>query len=546
MSLAPDPQATDQGRDLAIALALLRAGSPALGGLHLVARHGGAKSVADEAIRKAFPEQQRLHPDTGDDALYGAVDLVVALGRGETLRTTGLFERDQPLVLSNAERLRPDMASRIAQYLDTEPRQPVFAMDEGLEDDGGLPAALADRIAFRIDLTGIRSSAFHVPDLSATFEDLPPLTDRLATSVVEICDMLGVSGQRAVLFAIQAARLHTALHSRGAVTEDDLLAAVRLVLAHRATHLPERPPDDVPEIVENREGPPSETDLSIPEHLLLEAIAASLPADLLDRLKSKAMRGAKGSGSGSRQKGNRRGRPLPSRPGRLSHRQAVDVIATVRAAAPWQKIRGPGDQIKIFPSDIRLKRSETLSDRLLIFLVDASGSSAVSRLGEAKGAVELLLSQAYVRRDHVALISFRGSEAEMLLPPTRSLVRTKRKLADLPGGGGTPLASGLREALDLALRSGRQGMTATVILLTDGRPNIALNGLASRSDAIEDARSLARQFRRDQIESIVIDTGNRSTHALAELAETMGATYLPMPRVEASGLSRAVTQAMSA
>ena len=110
--------------------------------------------------------------------------------------------------------------------------------------------------------------------------------------------------------------------------------------------------------------------------------------------------------------------------------------------------RRPGHDrlLELRADDIRLKQAQERSDRLLIFTVDASGSSALARLAEAKGAVELLLAQAYARRDHVALVAFRGAGAEVLLPPTRSLVQTKRRLAGLPGGGGTPLASGLAAA----------------------------------------------------------------------------------------------------
>jgi len=102
------------------------------------------------------------------------------------------------------------------------------------------------------------------------------------------------------------------------------------------------------------------------------------------------------------------------------------------------------------PADIHLSRYETRRDRLLIFTVDASGSAALARLAEAKGAVELLLAQAYARRDQVALVAFRGDGAETLLPPTRSLVQAKRRLAGLPGGGGTPLAAGLLAAGEMA------------------------------------------------------------------------------------------------
>ncbi len=111
-------------------------------------------------------------------------------------------------------------------------------------------------------------------------------------------------------------------------------------------------------------------------------------------------------------------------------------MATLRAAAPWQTIRrratGRDGVLELRPDDIRLKQAQERSDRLLIFTVDASGSAALARLAEAKGAVELLLAQAYARRDHVALVAFRGAGAEVLLPPTRSLVHTKRRLAALP------------------------------------------------------------------------------------------------------------------
>src|SRR4029450_5166679 len=104
-----------------------------------------------------------------------------------------------------------------------------------------------------------------------------------------------------------------------------------------------------------------------------------------------------------------------------------------------------------------------------IFVVDASGSSALNRLAEAKGAVELLLADCYVRRDRVALLAFRGRGADLLLPPTRSLVAAKRGLGGLPGGGGTPLAAGIEAGLALADAVGRKGETPVVILLTDGR-----------------------------------------------------------------------------
>ncbi len=136
--------------------------------------------------------------------------------------------------------------------------------------------------------------------------------------------------------------------------------------------------------------------------------------------------------------------------------------------------------------DFRVSRFKQRSETTTVFVVDASGSSALHRLAEAKGAVELLLADCYVRRDSVALIAFRGRRAELLLPPTRSLVRAKRSLAGLPGGGGTPLAAGIDAALALADAMRRRGATPVVVPLTDGRANIARDG-AGRARAGADA-----------------------------------------------------------
>ncbi|KIC47802.1 VWA domain-containing protein, partial [Tateyamaria sp. ANG-S1] len=255
-----------------------------------------------------------------------------------------------------------------------------------------------------------------------------------------------------------------------------------------------------------------------------------------------------GAGAGQKRTSNRRGRPLPARPGRLDGTSRIDLISTLRAAAPWQPLRRQQQpnrtSLLIRPSDIRLKRYAEQSDRLLIFAVDASGSAAMSRLNEAKGAIELLLADAYASRDHVALIAFRGSEAETLLPPTRSLVQTKRRLSALPGGGGTPLASGLQHALLLAQQSGTKGLTPTIILITDGRSNIALDGSANRAQAAEDATAMGTAIRASGTAALVIDMSNRPQRALQDLSRALNAPYVPLPRADAQRLSGAVTSAL--
>ena len=126
---------------------------------------------------------------------------------------------------------------------------------------------------------------------------------------------------------------------------------------------------------------------------------------------------------------------MNARPGTPGNGKRLALIDSLRTAAPWQNIRrqaakaGDNRKIHIRTSDLRVRHFEQRSETLTIFAVDASGSSALSRLAEAKGAVEMMLAQAYVKRSQVALIAFRQSAAEILLPPTRSLTRARRALA---------------------------------------------------------------------------------------------------------------------
>jgi magnesium chelatase subunit D len=229
----------------------------------------------------------------------------------------------------------------------------------------------------------------------------------------------------------------------------------------------------------------------------------------------------------------------------------LNVVETLRAAAPWQKLRrqqSGNRRLHVHRDDFRLAQFKRRSESATIFVVDASGSSALHRLAEAKGAVELLLADCYVRRDQVALIAFRGKGAEVILPPTRSLARTKRSLSALPGGGGTPIAHGLDAARALADGLRRKGLVPTIVVLTDGRGNIARDGSYGRERAESDALSSARALRADGFAALVIDISPRLHPAAERLACDMGARYLPLPQANAKMLSlavRAVSPAIS-
>jgi len=552
-----------------LALACFALDPAALGGIWLRARVGPVRDRFMQGLDLAVRGRntRRLHPNIGDDALFGSVDLAATLDSGTLTKTRGLLEEPGLLILPMAERAKSGLAARLAGSLDDRRGLSLVALDEGAGPEERIPQALADRLAIHLDLSEQRLS--DAPDLAIDTDALvearrllPDVTvpETAISELAEVAMRLGVLSLRAPLQALAVARASAALSGETEVDEPDLITAIELVLAPRATQFPEAPPEeaeepedppepDTPDDAPDEASDEDETP-SLPTEILLEAAKAMLPSDLLARLEAgRAARNAPGaSGSGASKKGNRRGRPMPSRAGRMGGEARVDLVATLRAAAPWQPLRrratGIPDRIHVRMSDIRIRQFEEKSDRAIIFVVDASGSSALARLAETKGAIELLLAEAYSRRDHVALVAFRGDGAEVLLPPTRSLVQTKRRLAQLPGGGGTPLASGLKAALDLAELARSKGLTPSVALLTDGRANVDLTGTANRAQAAEDATLMARALRARGMPGLVIDTGLRPTRGLDALALDMGVPYLPLPRADAKAVSAAVETAL--
>jgi magnesium chelatase subunit D len=365
---------------------------------------------------------------------------------------------------------------------------------------------------------------------------------------------LGIHDPRAVLFALRAARAAAVLANRDSVSPEDAELAVRLVLAPRATQFPaEDEPDQQPEPptpdAANEDTPepgPTPDDL---KNLLVAAARAALPAGLLEalQLRDAARRRAAQGKSGARRNAATRGRPIGTRPGKLRDGARLAIVETLRNAAPWQPIRRRerplGPPIQVRAEDIRLRRLRHKAGTTAIFVVDASGSSALHRLGEAKGAVELLLADCYVRRDQVAVIAFRNAGAETLLPPTPSLVRAKRSLAGLPGGGPTPLGAGIEAAEKLAADQAKRGRTPLIVLLTDGRANVARDGTQGRPSAEADSLAAAAGIRASGVPTLLVDTAPRPHPFARRIAEAMGARYLPLPAADAARLSAAVAAA---
>ncbi len=582
-------EALDPWTAASLAGALTAVDPAGLGGLSLRAGAGPVRETWLAQFRSLLPAEcpvRRLPPYTADDRLVGGLDLAATLRAGKPVAAQGILSEAHGgiVLLPMAERLPPASAARIAMAMDTgsvsverdglglvlPARFGIIALDESLEDEDAPPPALTERLAFRIDLraTGIRDmgdalyTADEIGKARALRADVT-ISDAVREALCSTALALGIGSLRAPLLAQRAACAAAALDGVEQATDDHAALAARLVLAHRATVLPAleddteeeppEPPDDPPDDP-SQDDPGEEQDLSDKplEDKVLEAAQAFIPEGLLDRLKLAAgpRNSSAGGGAGQLQASKLRGRPIGTRRGLPRSGARLDVVETLRAAAPWQALRrGQREQsarVEVRRDDFRVKRFKRRNETTAIFVVDASGSAAVQRLAEAKGAVEYLLADCYVRRDQVALIAFRGQEAELLLPPTRSLTRAKRSLGALPGGGGTPLATGLNAALQLADSIKRRGQTPLIIVLTDGQANIARDGTPGRAQAGEDALAAARAVLAEGLTGLVIDTSPRPRPQAAEIAAAMGARYLPLPPGQPSGVSEAVQAVMRA
>jgi len=219
--------------------------------------------------------------------------------------------------------------------------------------------------------------------------------------------------------------------------------------------------------------------------------------------------------------------------------------ATLRTAAPHQvERRADSDSpiaVLIEPWDIRDKVRESKSGSLVLFVVDASGSmGAQRRMVAVKGAIMSLLLDAYQRRDRVGMISFRGTNASLILPPTNSVDLAQVHLQEMPTGGRTPLSAGLFKALEIieTERIKDRDVLPLLVLLSDGRGNVALG----QDSPLDEAYAAAGIIGDDKIPSVVVDTesGFIKLGMVQSVAEAMGAQYLKLEDLRADSLAEAV------
>jgi len=468
------------------------------------------------------------------------------------------------LILTNTEKMEKGLATFLREKIKNNANKFFIALDESESNE--IPKAnLSEYLNFSINLDGIRyrdlkKVSINRKKIAEARENLVTVevNKKILDYLVASAEMFSVSNLHTIFSTLKVAKSLCAYKGNKSVSREDINLAISLSMIHKAKQIPEFQQEEkeaATEQEQSRDDNESKANTSElnnkDKKMLIDALKISLPSNLIESLFSKNFQNINlGESAGSGEKNNNfsGGRPIPSINRKYSSDKRIDLIATLTKAIPWQKLRSSSGtknrKIIIYPQDIMIKKFEKQSERLLIFLVDASGSNAIGRLAEAKGAIEILLSDAYAKRDNVALISFSGLKADPLLLPTKSLVTAKKKLSSLPGGGATPLANGLLEAFNMAEAARPRNITPIIILLSDGRGNMSLDGVGDRVRSIKDTKYVASLIKRNAINNIFIDTSRRKTQMADELARELNGHYFQLPMANSGTISKAVQQSI--
>ena len=508
---------------------------------------------------------KKIYPFQNPTDFAKSINMIDTLTFGMPKYNNDIFSSSNiALILTNTEKMQKGLATFLRDKIKSNKDKFFIALDESEGSDVSR-ADLSDYLIFSINLDGTRYK--DLKKVTINRKKISEARNNLATVevnkraldyLIASSEMFSISNMHTIFCTLKVAKAICAYKGEKRVSREDINLAISLSMIHKAKQIPEFQQEEKAKSAENErlrdndESKANNSELnSEDKKMLIDALKIFLPNNLIESLLSKnsqTIRVTESAGSGERNNNFSAGRPIPSISRKYSSDKRIDLMGTLTRAIPWQKLRSSSvtknRKIIIYPQDIMIKRFEKQSERLLIFLVDASGSNAIGRLAEAKGAIEILLSDAYAKRDNVALISFSGLKADPLLLPTKSLVTAKKKLSSLPGGGATPLAKGLLEAFKMADAARSRSIKPIIILLSDGRGNITLDGLGDRVKAIEDTTYIASLIKRNAINNIFIDTSRRKTPMADELAKELNGHYFQLPMANSSSISKAVQQSI--
>ncbi len=381
--------------------------------------------------------------------------------------------------------------------------------------------------------------------------------------IVDICIGACVDGHRADIAMMKTSKAIAAFEGRNEVIENDVREAAVLVLAHRSKNPPppQTPPQEDEQSSESdpeqkddveRQQPPlstsenedpdtsddqqpdssGTTQFKVGERFKLRASTFSTDLRIDSIVRDGTGRRSDAESTTGRYVGNRIPQGRPS---------SIAIDATIRAAALHQKGRDGDMAIKIEPADVREKVKERKIENLIVFVVDASGSmGAQQRMVAVKGAISSLLTDAYQKRDRVSLVVFRGDHAEMVVPPTNSIVLAQRRMESIPTGGRTPLGPGLTMAYDIVMREKMQNpkIKPIMAIISDGRGNVGGPG----QSPMEAVNSISARIADEGIDCLVIDSevGAVALGFAKKLAGRMDAKYMKLEDLRADTVSSAV------
>ncbi|MCU1392339.1 MAG: hypothetical protein JWM34_767 [Ilumatobacteraceae bacterium] len=596
-STAQMPFSAVVGADDAKLALLLAAKNPLIGGVLLRGDKGSAKTTLARSLASLLPGDApfvELPLGATEDRVIGSVDLASMLRDGNPVVRDGLLAAAHGGVLYVdeinllADHLIDSLldvavsgVNRIERDGITHEHPARFVLIGSMNpEEGELRPQLLDRFGFSVDVRAStvpaeralavrRRMAFDRGDASMSeFDDADDdlrnrlagdvtaeLPDELVEAASVIAVAVGAEGLRADLMLCRGAAAHAAWHDRAVATEDDLRAVAPFVLAHRRRRSPLEPPGisqpelddafdeafgpDDPSDADSLEQPEPPTDADQPSSASsprppVDPSAAATPPTLLTAPAATPTVGRRA--------------PAPSDRGRFVRAERTDgpvsaadvavtasaiAVAARRAANPDASPEGTA----VEADDLRVAVRSARTGNLVVLCVDASGSmGAVQRMSLAKGAVLGLLTDAYQRRDRIALITFAGDGADIVLRPTASVEIAQARLRELPTGGTSPIAAGLDAVHQLvAGSSGDSGLSPLVVLITDGR---ATGGV----DALDRSRASARRLAEQRIPVVVIDAESGPTRLglAVELAEVMSAPCLPLDGLVDGSLERTI------
>lgn len=381
------------------------------------------------------------------------------------------------------------------------------------------------------------------------------LADEELDRIAAVCAAFGVDGMRADLVVARTAVAHAAWRGGVTVTQEDIRVAAELALPHRRRrdpfddpgldpaeldeHLPQtsRPdPEPDPDPSGGGQALDGSAETAAPQANSSANPRPSAPPSPPFRTRALTVPGV-GEGSAGRRSPARNSAGAVVRPSPTAEQgHGLHLFGTVLAAAT----RG-GAPLRLTPEDVRCADRVGREGNLVVFVVDASGSMAArDRMAAVSGAALSLLRDAYQRRDKVAVITFRGAGAQLLLPPTASAYIASRRLARFDTGGTTPLAAGLLAARDVVARERAKDRARRplVVVLTDGR---ATGG----PDPLGRSRIAAARLVAEGAAAVVVDceTSYVRLGLAAELAQQLRSPVLRLEQLRADHLTAAVRRA---